>query len=400
MSHVFVGEAVIPGKDDAVQLLCAFPEFADVMGVADNRTFDCRNPDRVNLPGQGRRPSKILAALREKSWHRRNYGLACLNDGVVADGGIFTVCGAPILGISQNHWEKKYASTEKRKKLPMSDLKRIDGRCAILPFCKSARYSNYFHFITEYLALAPGCLELAEVHGIDKIIITVERPEPGGFHDGLLRQFFRDRFDDLIFEPGPFKAEMLAFPVDRCGIYARDIPQGHIRWAMEKNMGMTFMSRGLAKVFDTVRPTPHTGSPPILVVSRERANARRLLNEAALVKALAPFGAIKVNLEDYSIPEQVRLVSGAKILIGCHGAGMINAGFLSHGSKAIELTSRQYLPRAFDFAGLSALCGIGYHVFLCDETGEFIKENKLVGNVGNDIIVSPETISQIVEMCS
>ena len=87
MSHVFVDEAVIPGKDDAVQLLGAFPEFADVMGVADNQTFDCRNPDRVNLPGQGRRPSKILAALREKSWHRRNYGLACLNDGVVADGG-------------------------------------------------------------------------------------------------------------------------------------------------------------------------------------------------------------------------------------------------------------------------------------------------------------------------
>lgn len=404
MSHVFSGKAAIPGLDDEIGIVGELPEFASALGQADSVAQDCRMPERAQLPGQGRRPDKILAALGDRLWYRRNQGMGKVDGGYTVKGGIATASGRPVLGVSQSFWEKKYADTEKKRLPKLDKVEHFEGCYTVLPVSISARYYNYFHFVTEFMALAPATRDLMQIPEYQRLVVTIPKPEQGSFQHGLLAAWFGDVYDDIIFNQGMMRADSLAFPIDRCRYYHHVAETGEIQSRMPEDAwrGMAgVLSTGLQTVYKTLsdRAPRRKDAPQILIISRERAGRRRIVNEKALVEALAPFGARTVVLEDYSVEEQISIVSSTEILIGCHGAGMINAGFMKPGAMAIELSSRQYLPRADDFVGQSALCDIAYRVILCDEDGEFTKDHKLESNIGNDILLTDPTIDHVLGMC-
>ena len=64
--------------------------------------------------------------------------------------------------------------------------------------------------------------------------------------------------------------------------------------------------------------------PSTVVISREDAVARRLVNEVAVVDALSSYDPSRVVLSELSIAEQVDLFRSTDLVVAPHGAGLLN----------------------------------------------------------------------------
>lgn len=85
---------------------------------------------------------------------------------------------------------------------------------------------------------------------------------------------------------------------------------------------------------DTV-PEPYR----LLYISRSRAKRRRISNEDEVFELLRLKGFEKVNLEELKLTDQVKLFQEARMVIGCHGAGLANTMFMQKNQSVIELKS-------------------------------------------------------------
>lgn len=76
-----------------------------------------------------------------------------------------------------------------------------------------------------------------------------------------------------------------------------------------------------------------------LYISRSKGDTRRVLNEAALLQRILPFGFETLYCEDYSVTEVAKHMSEAEIVIAPHGAGLANMVFCDPSVKILELFS-------------------------------------------------------------
>ena len=98
--------------------------------------------------------------------------------------------------------------------------------------------------------------------------------------------------------------------------------------------------------------------PRLFYVTRERAWARRLVNEAAVIEALEVLGIVPIALEDFSAGQQAALFHGARLVVAPHGAGLTNLLFASPGCVVLELQMDAYCN--WCFRRLSAMLGLQY----------------------------------------
>jgi capsular polysaccharide biosynthesis protein/Flp pilus assembly protein TadD len=87
-----------------------------------------------------------------------------------------------------------------------------------------------------------------------------------------------------------------------------------------------------------------SGGPRRILISREGSLFRRCENEAAIADIAVRHGFMPVRLEDLTFDAQVRLFSGAEIVMGVHGAGFTNMLFAPAGTLLIELHPAGHLP--------------------------------------------------------
>jgi hypothetical protein len=73
-----------------------------------------------------------------------------------------------------------------------------------------------------------------------------------------------------------------------------------------------------------------------IYISRKFARFRKVINEDELLPILEKFGFKVYYFESMNFQEQVKLVSGAEIILGMHGAGMMNMIFMPGGRKVVE----------------------------------------------------------------
>jgi glycosyl transferase family 61 len=78
-------------------------------------------------------------------------------------------------------------------------------------------------------------------------------------------------------------------------------------------------------------------------VSRASAAHRRLLNESECIEALRAFDVEPVATEKLSLEDEIALFQEAELIVGAHGAGMINCVFSPPGAAVVELASESYL---------------------------------------------------------
>ena len=101
-----------------------------------------------------------------------------------------------------------------------------------------------------------------------------------------------------------------------------------------------------------------------LYVSRKDASLRRVVNEAELFDALEPLGFELVIGGDLSVAEQVRLFSGADLVVAPHGAALTNLVFTNPGALLVELSAAQRVQYSF-FRQICQDCGHDFALLQC-----------------------------------
>jgi hypothetical protein len=99
-----------------------------------------------------------------------------------------------------------------------------------------------------------------------------------------------------------------------------------------------------------------------IYLSRRDAADRAMINESELETELAKLGFEIISASGMTYEDQVRLFSGARVVVSPHGAGLTNIGFCPPGALIIEIFPRNYLNQAF--ATLAAVCQHRYGVII------------------------------------
>ncbi len=97
-----------------------------------------------------------------------------------------------------------------------------------------------------------------------------------------------------------------------------------------------------------------------IFVSREKANKRRIVNEAELFNRLRKLGFRKYILEDMTLDDQIELFYDAESVVSPHGAGLTNIIYADK-INVFEIFPQQRIKPSYYFVGLP--CSHKYYIF-------------------------------------
>jgi len=101
---------------------------------------------------------------------------------------------------------------------------------------------------------------------------------------------------------------------------------------------------------------------PRIFIRRLGHGARRIANEAAVLRALGPLGFVPCRPETLPLAAQIRLFAQAECVVGPHGAGLTNLLFCRAGTKVVEIgTPYRIWPC---FREIAHHRGLDYHLHL------------------------------------
>lgn len=78
-----------------------------------------------------------------------------------------------------------------------------------------------------------------------------------------------------------------------------------------------------------------------IYVSRSNSS-RKIVNEAEILPILKNYGFEILHCEQMSFAEQIKIFSGAEVVLGSHGAGIYNQIFCKSGTVIIEIYNKEY----------------------------------------------------------
>lgn len=139
-------------------------------------------------------------------------------------------------------------------------------------------------------------------------------------------------------------------------------------------------------------PFRSSGPRKRILVSREKANGRRLVQGERAARLLQKLGFEKVLLEDHSLLEQAALLERAECVVMPTGGNIANFVFCQPGTVAIELFSPTYLPD-FMHAMVGEL-GLRYYALVAQARAPLRPD---IGSWNNeDIDIPPERLEAVV----
>lgn len=102
-----------------------------------------------------------------------------------------------------------------------------------------------------------------------------------------------------------------------------------------------------------------------LYVSRNSGRGRRVLNEPALLTALAPYGYRAIDPSAMPVAEQIAAFAGASHIVAPHGAALASIVFSAAGTKLLEMFPSTYGTPAYYV--LAAGLGIDYASYIATD---------------------------------
>ena len=110
-----------------------------------------------------------------------------------------------------------------------------------------------------------------------------------------------------------------------------------------------------------------------IYISRKKAKRRRLLNEEQFLLTLINLNFEIHYFEDYTLQQQIKLMSECMMLVGIHGAGLTNMLFMQPGTSVIELRKEDDHHNNCFFSMASAL-DINYYYFKCKANNSYTQD--------------------------
>lgn len=74
-----------------------------------------------------------------------------------------------------------------------------------------------------------------------------------------------------------------------------------------------------------------------IFISRQKANKRKISNEAEVIGLISAFGYETHFFEDYDLKKQIEIMTQTKSVVALHGAGLTNMLFMPEGAQVLEL---------------------------------------------------------------
>jgi capsular polysaccharide biosynthesis protein len=315
--------AVGPGHDTGIRVVSAadVPTLVETVHVpAAFRSMpppDCRNERPASFPpGLGREhsPALVVAEIPDGMFLQFARAPLALADAstLVAE---YSSRYAPLLG----HYDADPAEILTRARF-------VAGAAIVL--CDDIFPLNYSHWLADTL---PRLAFLGARPDVSVIVSEQDAP----FKRATLRACgIADERVVWLPDFAAARAERLLVPRD-----CRAIPHPAHKaapWALD------FLRSRVGLAAPLGRPTPRK-----LYVSRADAAGRRVLNEDAVMRVLAPLGYHSVTLSGRSVAEQAALFAGASRVVGPHGAGLTNIVFAPPGARLLEILPRSYGTPAF-----------------------------------------------------
>jgi hypothetical protein len=118
---------------------------------------------------------------------------------------------------------------------------------------------------------------------------------------------------------------------------------------------------------------PESNFPKKIYLTRKNRGNRCAENEVEVMQLLSSHGFEAIAFEDYTIWDQIKMMSEAIHFISIHGAGLTNLIFLNEGAQVLELVNRQYAQKeyTFPFWKLAQSINLKYNIQLCDAINQF-----------------------------
>lgn len=89
--------------------------------------------------------------------------------------------------------------------------------------------------------------------------------------------------------------------------------------------------------------------PSAVIISREDANSRRMINQNSVVESLDEYDAESFVLSELSLTEQIDLFKQADLVVGAHGAGLLNIAY-GESLSVVELYGSLLRPLFYSLA--------------------------------------------------
>ncbi|MHC2066025.1 glycosyltransferase family 61 protein [Bremerella sp. T1] len=233
-------------------------------------------------------------------------------------------------------------------------LRRLQGTLGVLSYAYANQ--NYFHFLLECLPK----IRLLEESGV--VVDRYYVPYKQIYQQELLELFGIDRGkviaeSDLCF----VQADEVYFPSHS------DIPRKEsVRFLFE-----TAKRQSWAKL--------ESGVKKRVYVSRSRMKRRNCLNDDDVMTMLSKYGFERYHLETMSVREQIQLFQQAEIIVGPHGAGLVNMVFSTPGTMVVEIGT-PFRPYSF-FHDLSMASDHVFRWFVASPTDGKGDESNMIVDV-------------------
>ncbi len=198
--------------------------------------------------------------------------------------------------------------------------------------------NNYFHWMTEML---PRILAMRNQYPLIPVVI------PSNY---LNYPFIVESLDLFKIDVKIFDVRH-SLKIDK--LYATPIP--HVG---RFNEGLMHFFRD--KFIQEFAPVPQPFR--LLYVSRDKAKRRKIRNENYVYELLAKKGFEKLVLENIPLKHQVKLFQEARVVIGCHGAGLTNIMFMQKKQSVIELKANN--NNYWCYFSLARVFGLKYYYSL------------------------------------
>jgi len=209
------------------------------------------------------------------------------------------------------------------KKIFLNKVKRVAGTSVV---AHHAYFSNYYHFTSEVLPRIYLIRDLAP-----EVNLLLHEASPK-FVQEYVSLF---NFKNIIYIKDDELAltEALIFPT----FTAPGLSQNG---ELMKEMAQWIKTQVPFK-------SDHLEGFPNIYISRGKAAYRKLLNEQELIAVIKDYDFKIVNLEDYSVAEQIYLLSQTRNLIAAQGAGMTNLLYMPAGGLIINLIHQEHHDLSF-----------------------------------------------------
>ncbi len=200
--------------------------------------------------------------------------------------------------------------------------------------------SNVAHFLYHDV---PRILHIAErLPGVARRCLFVIGGEPSGWHRLILERICATgalRPEQFVFPRQPeiwTLSEEVVVCSDQSLIHTHPLHMCH--------------PRTLRMVRDLLDPRHlPSDTPDSIVISRQDATTRRLVNEAGLVDVLARDGFVPVRMSALDAPTQIATLARARRIVAPHGMGLAALAFNEGGASLVEIFNERIGTDAYAF---------------------------------------------------